>query len=164
MNRHGGPVPSTPHCCPSARTEWQKRWGIGVGAALAAGAPDGARLSDPQSRVTIASRRATTPFPYPGILGSATSKSRRQEKNVAVEDVTVVSVPVSDQERAKAFYIDTLGFELVRDDDSVPRHPLAAGRTQGWRDLADPRDLVRVDARRFGARARASVRRPEGRL
>ena len=39
---------------------------------------------------------------------------------MAVQDVTVVSVPVSDQERAKAFYVDTLGFELVRDDDSVP--------------------------------------------
>jgi catechol 2,3-dioxygenase-like lactoylglutathione lyase family enzyme len=39
---------------------------------------------------------------------------------VAVEDVTVVSVPVSDQERAKAFYVDRLDFELVRDDDSVP--------------------------------------------
>jgi catechol 2,3-dioxygenase-like lactoylglutathione lyase family enzyme len=39
---------------------------------------------------------------------------------MAVEDVTVVSVPVSDQERAKAFYVDTLGFELVRDDDTVP--------------------------------------------
>ena len=39
---------------------------------------------------------------------------------MAIEDVTVVSVPVSDQERAKAFYVDTLGFELVRDDDSVP--------------------------------------------
>jgi catechol 2,3-dioxygenase-like lactoylglutathione lyase family enzyme len=39
---------------------------------------------------------------------------------VAVQDVTVVSVPVSDQERAKAFYVDTLGLGLVRDDDSVP--------------------------------------------
>ena len=37
-----------------------------------------------------------------------------------VQDVTVVSVPVSDQDRAKAFYVDTLGFELIRDDDSVP--------------------------------------------
>jgi catechol 2,3-dioxygenase-like lactoylglutathione lyase family enzyme len=34
--------------------------------------------------------------------------------------VTVVSVPVSDQERAKSFYLDRLGFELVRDDASVP--------------------------------------------
>lgn len=34
--------------------------------------------------------------------------------------VAVVSVPVSDQERAKAFYVDTLGWDLVRDDDSVP--------------------------------------------
>ena len=39
---------------------------------------------------------------------------------MAVRDVTVVSVPVSDQERAKAFYVEKLGFELVREDDSVP--------------------------------------------
>jgi catechol 2,3-dioxygenase-like lactoylglutathione lyase family enzyme len=32
----------------------------------------------------------------------------------------VVSVPVSDQERAKRFYVDQLGFELLRDDSSVP--------------------------------------------
>jgi catechol 2,3-dioxygenase-like lactoylglutathione lyase family enzyme len=37
-----------------------------------------------------------------------------------VQDVTVVPVPVSDQDRAKAFYVDTLGFGLIRDDDSVP--------------------------------------------
>ncbi len=35
-----------------------------------------------------------------------------------VQDVTVVSVPVSDQNRAKAFYVGTLGFRLIRDDDS----------------------------------------------
>ena len=35
-------------------------------------------------------------------------------------DVTVVSVPVSDQDRAKKFYTGTLGLRLVRDDDSVP--------------------------------------------
>ena len=39
---------------------------------------------------------------------------------MAVQDVIVISVPVSDQERAKAFYVDTLGLELQRDDDSVP--------------------------------------------
>jgi catechol 2,3-dioxygenase-like lactoylglutathione lyase family enzyme len=39
---------------------------------------------------------------------------------MAVEYIAVVSVPVSDQERAKRFYVDTLGFELVRDDTSVP--------------------------------------------
>jgi catechol 2,3-dioxygenase-like lactoylglutathione lyase family enzyme len=39
---------------------------------------------------------------------------------MSVKDVRVVSVPVSDQARAKAFYVDTLGLELVRDDDSVP--------------------------------------------
>jgi catechol 2,3-dioxygenase-like lactoylglutathione lyase family enzyme len=39
---------------------------------------------------------------------------------MAVVGVAVVSVPVSDQERAKDFYIDVLGLELVREDDSVP--------------------------------------------
>lgn len=39
---------------------------------------------------------------------------------MAIKDVVVVSIPVSDQERAKAFYIEKLGFELKRDDSSVP--------------------------------------------
>jgi catechol 2,3-dioxygenase-like lactoylglutathione lyase family enzyme len=39
---------------------------------------------------------------------------------MAIQDVIVVSVPVSDQQRAKAFYVDTLGFELQREDDSIP--------------------------------------------
>ena len=39
---------------------------------------------------------------------------------MSVQDVTVVSVPVSDQDRARTFYVDTLGFQLIRDDDSVP--------------------------------------------
>jgi predicted enzyme related to lactoylglutathione lyase len=39
---------------------------------------------------------------------------------MAVRDVKVISVPVSDQERAKTFYVERLGFELTRDDDSVP--------------------------------------------
>jgi len=39
---------------------------------------------------------------------------------MAIENVTVISVPVSDQERAKHFYVETLGFELTRDDDSIP--------------------------------------------
>jgi predicted enzyme related to lactoylglutathione lyase len=32
----------------------------------------------------------------------------------------MASVPVSDPERAKRFYVDQLGLEVVRDDDSVP--------------------------------------------
>jgi len=39
---------------------------------------------------------------------------------MAVKEIRVVSVPVSDPERARAFYVDTLGLELVRDDDSMP--------------------------------------------
>lgn len=37
-----------------------------------------------------------------------------------LEDVIVVSVPVSDQDRAKRFYVNQLGFQVVKDDDSVP--------------------------------------------
>jgi len=39
---------------------------------------------------------------------------------MAIKDVAVVSVPVSDPLRAKAFYTGVLGLELVREDDSVP--------------------------------------------
>jgi catechol 2,3-dioxygenase-like lactoylglutathione lyase family enzyme len=33
----------------------------------------------------------------------------------AVQSFSVVSVPVSDQERSKRFYLDVLGFELIAD-------------------------------------------------
>jgi catechol 2,3-dioxygenase-like lactoylglutathione lyase family enzyme len=39
---------------------------------------------------------------------------------MAIESVKVISVPVSDQQRAKEFYVEKLGFELTRDDDSIP--------------------------------------------
>jgi catechol 2,3-dioxygenase-like lactoylglutathione lyase family enzyme len=39
---------------------------------------------------------------------------------MSIEDVVLVSVPVADQERSKEFYTRVLGFELVRDDSSVP--------------------------------------------
>jgi catechol 2,3-dioxygenase-like lactoylglutathione lyase family enzyme len=39
---------------------------------------------------------------------------------MSIRDVAVVSVPVSDQDRARDFYVNKLGFELKRDDSSVP--------------------------------------------
>ena len=39
---------------------------------------------------------------------------------MTIENVKVISVPVSDPKRAKEFYVEKLGFELTRDDDSVP--------------------------------------------
>jgi catechol 2,3-dioxygenase-like lactoylglutathione lyase family enzyme len=45
---------------------------------------------------------------------------KREVKGMAIHELRVVSVPVSDQDRAKEFYVDKLGFELVREDDSVP--------------------------------------------
>jgi len=36
--------------------------------------------------------------------------------------LTIVSVPVSDQEKAKAFYREVLGFKVVREAEMSPRH------------------------------------------
>jgi predicted enzyme related to lactoylglutathione lyase len=39
---------------------------------------------------------------------------------VTVTHVLLLSVPVSDQDRARDFYVDVLGFELVRDEAMGP--------------------------------------------
>jgi catechol 2,3-dioxygenase-like lactoylglutathione lyase family enzyme len=51
---------------------------------------------------------------------AAVTTGPNERKTTAIEDVIVVSVPVSDQDRARAFYVETLGFELIREDDSIP--------------------------------------------
>jgi catechol 2,3-dioxygenase-like lactoylglutathione lyase family enzyme len=40
---------------------------------------------------------------------------------MSITSFEIISVPVSDQERAKAFYRDTLGFELIREADMGAR-------------------------------------------
>jgi catechol 2,3-dioxygenase-like lactoylglutathione lyase family enzyme len=45
---------------------------------------------------------------------------RQRRWVMTVQAVRVVSVPVSDQDRAKEFHVDKLGFELTREDDSIP--------------------------------------------
>jgi catechol 2,3-dioxygenase-like lactoylglutathione lyase family enzyme len=39
---------------------------------------------------------------------------------VAITGVEVLSLPVSDQDRARDFYVDVLGFELLRDTEMQP--------------------------------------------
>ena len=39
---------------------------------------------------------------------------------MAMRTIQLFSIPVSDQNRAKAFYVDILGWELVRDDPMGP--------------------------------------------
>ena len=39
---------------------------------------------------------------------------------MAITHVQVLSVPVADQDRAKQFYVDTLGFDLVADNPMPP--------------------------------------------
>jgi len=49
---------------------------------------------------------------------------------VALAHLRIVSVPVADQDRAKAFYVDVLGFEVRADA------PFGAG--QRWVEVAPP--------------------------
>lgn len=41
-------------------------------------------------------------------------------RRLSSAQLAVVSVPVTDPGQAKDFYVNQLGFELVRDDDSMP--------------------------------------------
>ena len=54
-----------------------------------------------------------------------------------IDDVMTIGVPVSDQDRALAFYADTLGFRSVRD---VPA-PQLGGR---WIEVAPPAGSVTI--------------------
>jgi catechol 2,3-dioxygenase-like lactoylglutathione lyase family enzyme len=74
---------------------------------------------------------------------------------MAIQDVTLVSVPVSDQDRAKAFYLEALGFELI--EDAPSRFPLDPGRSQGGQRVARSRGLGRMDAGLVPRRTRAHV-------
>jgi catechol 2,3-dioxygenase-like lactoylglutathione lyase family enzyme len=53
-------------------------------------------------------------------MQTAATTGSTERETLSIEDVIVVSVPVSDQDRARAFYVDTLGFEVIREDDSIP--------------------------------------------
>jgi catechol 2,3-dioxygenase-like lactoylglutathione lyase family enzyme len=54
-----------------------------------------------------------------------------------IDDVMTIGVPVSDQDRALAFYLETLGFRTVRD---VPA-PQIGGR---WIEVAPPAGSVTI--------------------
>jgi catechol 2,3-dioxygenase-like lactoylglutathione lyase family enzyme len=61
--------------------------------------------------------------PYGGLQGTVIYWKRlapRGGSTMSVKEVAAVSVPVSDQQRAKSFYVDVLGLELLRDDSSIP--------------------------------------------
>lgn len=53
-----------------------------------------------------------------------------------IRSFEIISVPVSDQQRAKAFYREVLGFELVREE------PMGPGT--GWIQLAPPGQGVTI--------------------
>ena len=55
---------------------------------------------------------------------------------MAIRSFEIISVPVSDQQRAKAFYRDVLGFDLVREQ------PMGPGMT--WIQLAPKGQAVTI--------------------
>ncbi|MGH2486599.1 MAG: VOC family protein [Ktedonobacterales bacterium] len=55
---------------------------------------------------------------------------------MAIKDIQVVSLPVSDQDRAKAFYVETLGFEL--------RSDATFGPGQRWVEVAPVGATTRI--------------------
>jgi catechol 2,3-dioxygenase-like lactoylglutathione lyase family enzyme len=58
--------------------------------------------------------------PRPAHDDPAQGATLEEEQKMTIGEVAVVSVPVSDPCRAKAFYVHTLGLELTREDDSAP--------------------------------------------
>jgi catechol 2,3-dioxygenase-like lactoylglutathione lyase family enzyme len=64
-------------------------------------------------------RRHTT-TPDPRDLPAVAAGPARQTAAVAITHLQLLSVPVSDQDRARDFYVDVLGFELVRDNHMGP--------------------------------------------
>jgi catechol 2,3-dioxygenase-like lactoylglutathione lyase family enzyme len=55
---------------------------------------------------------------------------------MSIRSFEIISVPVSDQQRAKRFYLDVLGFELVRES------PMGPGMS--WIQLALPGQSVTI--------------------
>lgn len=55
---------------------------------------------------------------------------------MAIDSFEIISVPVSDQQRAKAFYRDVLGFSLVREEPMGP--------DMSWVQLAPPGQSVTI--------------------
>jgi catechol 2,3-dioxygenase-like lactoylglutathione lyase family enzyme len=52
--------------------------------------------------------------------GASSAFAFDEESPMTIHSFEIVSVPVSDQQRAKAFYRDVLGFELIREEPMGP--------------------------------------------
>jgi catechol 2,3-dioxygenase-like lactoylglutathione lyase family enzyme len=50
---------------------------------------------------------------------------------MSLNRIELLSVPVADQDRAKEFYVDTLGFELVHDNQMGPEQRWVQVRPKG---------------------------------
>jgi predicted enzyme related to lactoylglutathione lyase len=60
--------------------------------------------------------------------GFSVLKSEQEKAEMPISSFEIVSVPVTDQQRAKLFYQDVLGFDLVREESMGPN--------QKWIQLA----------------------------
>jgi catechol 2,3-dioxygenase-like lactoylglutathione lyase family enzyme len=57
---------------------------------------------------------------------------------MALRSINLVTVPVTDQDRAKAFYVDTLGFTVKLDYVMTAEEAGAAGPRSRWLTLTPP--------------------------
>jgi catechol 2,3-dioxygenase-like lactoylglutathione lyase family enzyme len=55
---------------------------------------------------------------------------------MTITQLRLLSLPVRDQDRARDFYVDVLGFELVRDNEMAPG--------QRWVQVAPPRGQTSI--------------------
>jgi predicted enzyme related to lactoylglutathione lyase len=61
-------------------------------------------------------------------------------RRVPIEYLQMVAVAVRDQERAKAFYVGTLGWDLLADQV----YPIGGGRTARWLEVRPPRGQTAI--------------------
>jgi predicted enzyme related to lactoylglutathione lyase len=74
-------------------------------------------------------------------LGLAGQRERREEQDnpMAIKDIQVISIPVSDPDRAKAFYAEQVGFEVTTDATFGD-----GDHQQRWLELALPGATTRI--------------------
>src|SRR5260370_23542771 len=79
---------------------------------------------------------------------------------MTMTQIQLFSLPVTDQDRAKAFYVDTLGFELVADTEMGPGQRWVQGKPSGGEGLDHPVNLVRHLPTPSAPRPRVQRRHP----
>jgi catechol 2,3-dioxygenase-like lactoylglutathione lyase family enzyme len=70
-------------------------------------------IPNPPATAAAVKRRGITEL-------AGVQRHRSEEKTMATQRISIISIPVKDQQAAKRFYSEVLGFEVVRDDPMGP--------------------------------------------